>query len=283
MRTRAVSGGDGGQLGGRGTEGVPEDARGRRRPPCGSARAARSRCRNPSPRPPGRPAGRRTPAVARARSTRCRVSRTCGLSPVSSRKRRVKVRTLIDSRAASSAKGSGRSSRRSDQARAAPVEVDAASGTGRSLYGAWPPSRCGETTVTQGPVRTDRALRRGPDGPFRHPAGRRLRAGRHRCGSRSDHRHEARWAARPPLGRSSDWTAARWRRPSRRPSWTAGSSPAAAWSPECGTCRGRGPRRPRVRSGPRPLSRPAAPRGADGPRPHPLKGRSPSRTGAPAA
>jgi hypothetical protein len=82
----------------------------------------------------------------RARSTRCRVSHWPGVMPTPARNRRGKLRTLIPASRASCASESGPSRRCSVQARAAAVVLLAGSGTGRSMYWAWPPSRQGGTT-----------------------------------------------------------------------------------------------------------------------------------------
>ncbi|MBT2477308.1 NADP-dependent oxidoreductase [Streptomyces sp. ISL-94] len=61
--------------------------------------------------------------------------------PTSSRKRRVKVRRLIRAWVASSPRVIGSSRRSRAQARVAVVVATVGSGTGRSMYWAWPPSR----------------------------------------------------------------------------------------------------------------------------------------------
>lgn len=83
----------------------------------------------------------------RARSTRCWVSHWPGLMPTSSRKRRVNVRTDMASCSAMSRSWIASWRRPSAHARAAVVVACCGSGTGRSMYCAWPPSRCGGTTV----------------------------------------------------------------------------------------------------------------------------------------
>jgi hypothetical protein len=67
--------------------------------------------------------------------------------PVSSRKRRENVRTLIRTWPASSASESGRCSSSSAQARVADVLAAAGSGTGRWMYCVCPPSRQGGRTA----------------------------------------------------------------------------------------------------------------------------------------
>ncbi len=82
-----------------------------------------------------------------ASSIRCRVSQAIGVMPDSSRNRRVKWRTLIDSRAANCPSVIGSWSLRSAQSRAAEVPGADLSGTGRRMNCACPPSRWGGTTV----------------------------------------------------------------------------------------------------------------------------------------
>ena len=67
--------------------------------------------------------------MTRWRSSHCR-----GLIPVSSRKRRVNVRTLIRACAAISSRLTGSASRSSAQARVVSVPAPAVAGTGRSMY-----------------------------------------------------------------------------------------------------------------------------------------------------
>src|SRR4051794_24824674 len=105
----------------------------------------------------------------RASSTRCWVSHRLGLSSTSSRKRRVKVRTLMLACRARSGRPSGRSRCRSAHARVAAVDAAPSTATGWSMNWAWPPSRCGGTT--QG-----RAARVGTPAPGAAGAGGRDRA-----------------------------------------------------------------------------------------------------------
>lgn len=82
----------------------------------------------------------------RACTTRCWISQRPGLMPTSSWKRRAKVRGLIRACAARSARARGSSRRPMAQARVAAVLAGPVSGTGCSMYCAWPPSRNGGTT-----------------------------------------------------------------------------------------------------------------------------------------
>lgn len=82
-----------------------------------------------------------------ASSTRWRSSQRYGVVPVSWRKRRAKVRGDMCARSASCSTVISSARCRAIQPSTSPTVSQAAAGSGRWMNWAWPPSRCGGTTI----------------------------------------------------------------------------------------------------------------------------------------
>ena len=92
-----------------------------------------------------------------ARSTRCWVTHECGVAPVSARNRRANVRgDISDLRARVSTSRSSSRWPMIHWSRGPNVSLSQ-SGTARSMNWAWPPSRCGGTTIRRAAVAATRA------------------------------------------------------------------------------------------------------------------------------
>ena len=118
----------------------------------GAAASPRRRSRH-------RPATASTPrsvssSSRRASSTRWPVSQWCGVVPVSARNRRANVRGAMCARRGQVVDGElGRRGARSARSAAARrVGASGGAGIGASTYCAWPPSRCGGTTIRRASV-----------------------------------------------------------------------------------------------------------------------------------